>query len=170
MDNDKHRRRSRSLSLRLVSVFISISVLIVVVVVFVAVVVVIFVLERAAVLCEPAAPLYFRTCESHTLHCRPLPRRDASENAAGPIKMSRGNESADHAVECASRSTVKTRGRRYSRDICSVYSDDKRYANVREMSKISKRWDLNFRDLLYVCTLSSFTLYRNDTFSSFFCF
>jgi len=111
-----------------VSVFISISVFVSVVVVVVAV---IFVLERAAVPCEPAAPLYFRTCESHTLHCRPLPRRDASENAAGPIKMSRGNESADHAVECASRSAVKTRGRRYSRDICSVYSDDKR---IRECS------------------------------------
>lgn len=46
------------------------------------------------------------------VHCR-----DASENAARPIKMSRGNESADHAVGRASRSVVKTGGRRYSRDI-----------------------------------------------------
>lgn len=40
-----------------------------------------------------AAPLYFRMYESHA-HCRRSPHRDASENAAGPIKMSRGNESA----------------------------------------------------------------------------
>lgn len=55
---------------------------------------------------------------SHTLHCRPTrryatrcdtTRRDASENAAGPIKMSRGNESADHAVERASRSAENVR-------------------------------------------------------------
>lgn len=32
------------------------------------------------------------------VHCRDATRHDAPENAARPIKMSRGNESADHAV------------------------------------------------------------------------